>query len=83
MDDRSNAAAMAIYAGAQFPILSDPNAQVINQYGVYNLLRDGVAAPATFILGKNGTVVWAHVAENIRDRPPADEILQQLAARLE
>ena len=36
------------WRGRSFPILADTNADVSRDFGVFNLLGDGVAAPATF-----------------------------------
>jgi peroxiredoxin len=69
---------MAGYTGAEYPVLADPTESVARGYGVYNLLNDGVAAPATFILAPDGTILWRDVASGIADRPTVDEILQQL-----
>ena len=78
VDDVSRAAKMAVATGAAFPVLADPTADTARDYGVYSLLGDGVAAPATFIVGKEGVILWRHVGENIGDRPPVAEILRQV-----
>lgn len=78
MDGVQDAAQMAAYTGAEFPVLSDAGGKVARRYGVYNLLGDGVAAPATFIVGRDGSILWRHVGQNIADRPSADEILVKL-----
>ena len=56
-DNTADARRMADYAQAAFPILADEGAAVTKNYGVYNLLDDGVAAPATFIIRSDGTGV--------------------------
>ena len=63
---------------AGFPILSDENTQVAREYGVYNLLQDGVAAPATFVLMPDKTIAWSHVGADIMDRPSPDQILAEV-----
>ena len=78
MDGTEGAAQIASHVGAEFPVLSDQDGSVARQYGVYNLLGDGLAAPAIFILGKDGAVWWRHVGTNISDRPSAETILRQL-----
>ena len=50
---------------------------------MFNLLNDGVAAPATFIIRPDCGVIWAYVGANIGDRPPTDALLQVLDAVLE
>ena len=77
-DDVQNAREMANHAGARFPILSDAGAKVAKSYRVFDLLGDGVAAPATFILNADGEIASAHVGETIAERPTADEILAEI-----
>lgn len=63
--------------GAPFPMLADPDHRVAEMYGVYNLLGDGLAAPAIFVL-KDGVIRWSYVGQNPADRPPVAEILAHL-----
>ncbi len=63
--------------GAPFPMLADPDHRVAKMYGVYNLLGDGLAAPAIFVL-KDGVIRWSYVGQNPADRPPVAEILTHL-----
>ena len=75
-DDLSGAA----YAvdGLEFPILYDPEALVVKEYGVYDLLGDGMAAPATFLVDRTGKVQWQYVGKRINDRPSNQEIVSRL-----
>ena len=50
---------------------------------MFNLLNDGVAAPATFIIRPDGGVIWAYIGADIGDRPPTLALLQVLDAVLE
>ncbi len=63
--------------GASFPVLADPNHAVASAYGIFDLLGDGVAAPATFIIS-SGAVVAGHIGRDISDRVPASAILEEL-----
>ncbi len=63
--------------GAPFPMLADPDHRAAEMYGVYNLLGDGLAAPAVFVL-KDGVIRWSYVGQNPADRPPVAEILAHL-----
>ena len=77
-DDIDDAAQMAAHAGAEFPVLADPDGTVVRQYGVYDLLGDGVAAPATFIVSKGGGIEERYVGEDIADRLSVEQTLQML-----
>jgi peroxiredoxin len=61
-----------------FPVLSDPNQHVVDQYGVYNLLGDSLATPSVFIIDMEGVIRWAYVGESSADRPSNEMILEQL-----
>lgn len=69
---------MAQLIGAEFPLLADVNHAVADAYGVFNLLNDGVAAPAVFVVDTAGNIVWSYVGRNINDRPSPDAILSHL-----
>ncbi len=66
---------MADLVGAEYPIVSDPGGEVARQYGVFNLLGDGVATPSTFIVGKDGRIAWQYVGQDIADRPSSEALL--------
>lgn len=51
---------------------------MVREYGVYNLLDDGLAAPATFVIDTGGVVRWSHVGRHTIDRASAQEVLHQL-----
>ena len=78
MDGIVSAAQMAAYAGAEFPVLSDPAGAVVRDYEVYNLLGDMLAAPATFLIRKDMTIAWQHVGANVSDRPTPADILRRV-----
>tara|TARA_B100000315_G_scaffold187515_2_gene177116 strand:- start:1613 stop:1861 length:249 start_codon:yes stop_codon:yes gene_type:complete len=78
MDSIQDAAQMATLTGAVFPLLADPEGLVVRRYGVYDLLGDKVAAPATLIIGQEGAVLWRNVGQDIADRPAAEQILAVL-----
>ena len=78
MDNVSETAGLAETVGAKFKLLSDPDGKVVKEYGVYNLLGDGVATPAVFIIGPNRYIEWSYVGTNVGDRPSASDILTRL-----
>ena len=65
-------------AGIHYPMLADPEHRVAEAYGVYNLLGDGLAAPAVFVVGTDGRIVWSQVSPSFADRPGAQAILEHL-----
>lgn len=62
-----------------FPLLSDPNHQTIDAYGLHDPAYDGekfagIPRPAVYVIDKKGKIVWAKVESNYRERPTNDEI---------
>jgi peroxiredoxin len=78
VDDVENARLMAEHANASFPILSDSTHEVTELYGVFNLLEDGVSAPATYVVTKDGDIPLGHVGQDIGDRVSAVAIINGL-----
>jgi peroxiredoxin len=74
-DDLSEAEHAVKEIGLEFPILSDQDAMVIAEYGV---LANGISAPATFILDRDGAIRWQYVGHSRSDRPTNGEIISQL-----
>ena len=64
-DDTADALKMMELTGAEFAILSDKDAEVAKDYGVYNLLNDGVATPSAVIVSPRGDIEWKYVGESI------------------
>lgn len=77
-DDLSGAKDIVDRVGIPFPILYDSAADVVREYGVYDLLGDGLAAPSTFVIDTGGVVRWSHVSAAADDRVSAQETLHQL-----
>lgn len=77
-DDIADALKMVELTGAEFAILSDKDAEVAKDYGVYNLLNDGVATPSAVIVSPEGDIEWKYVGKSISDRPTPDQILVQV-----
>ena len=80
IDDLSKARIIAEGLGLPYPILYDPDADVISDYGLYDLLGDGLATPATFIIDKDGVIRYRFVADRYYERPDADDIINELRA---
>jgi peroxiredoxin len=67
----------------QFPILSDPGAVVIRQYGLLHAKGKGdedIAIRTTYLLDEQGRERWRHVSESVPEIPKAAEVLQQIQA---
>ena len=64
--------------GVTYPVLADPDHQAAEAYGVYNLLGDGLAAPAVFVVDTDGRIVWGFIGQNVQDRPGVQTILEHL-----
>lgn len=73
-----------------FPLLSDPNHQTIDAYGLHDPAYDGeklagIPHPAVYVIDLKGKIVWAKVESDYRERPTNDEIrtvLNGLKARV-
>ena len=76
VDDLSKAAYIVEQIG--LPVLYNPDAGVVWQYGVYNLLGDGLATPSTFILDVQGNIRWKYVGRSISDHSSSQQIISKL-----
>jgi peroxiredoxin len=65
-------------AQVPYPVLSDADHGVSQAYGVYDLLGDGLAAPAVFVIDRDGRVVWSQVGQRFQEPVPAATILERL-----
>jgi peroxiredoxin len=65
-------------ATAAYPVLSDADHQAASGFGVYNLLKDNLAAPSVFIIDTDGQIVWRYIGQNSQDRPGVEQILNNL-----
>ena len=66
-----------------FPLLSDFNKQVTNQYGVLNpdmIGLKGIAKRAVFVIDKAGTIRHKEVLEDARNEPDYGKVTQALAS---
>ena len=70
--------------GLEFPLLCDPEAETIRAYGAVHadgnpMDGEDIARPATFILDRQGRVVWHYLPDNWRIRPRPEELIAELA----
>ena len=69
--------------GLEFPLLSDPELQAIEAYGLRHEGADpfsggDIARPAVFLIGENGKVLWKDLTDNWRVRVRPETILEKL-----
>ena len=57
-----------------FPVLSDPEARVIEPWGVLNAAEKGIAKPALFLVHPDWSVPFSYVGEDFTDRPTDEEL---------
>ena len=77
--DQANAALADELVQASYPILADTDHAVASAYDVFDLLGDGVATPAVFVIDPGGKIVWSTVSTDPNVRPTPDEILSHLS----
>jgi peroxiredoxin len=78
VEDLSMAEHVSKLLDLAYPVLSDTEHKVVNQYGVYNLLGDSLATPSVFIIDTEGVIRWVYVGQSSGDRPSNEMILEQL-----
>ena len=79
MDDFQGAGTMIVNSGATFPVLyTSKRDEIPSNYNVYDLHNDGVAAPAVFIIDKNGEIAFTYIGRDIGDRPDTAIIIEEL-----
>ena len=76
VDPRPQADAMVDEYDLKYPVLYDTNTVVARSWNVYDLLGDGVSAPAMFVFAPEGHLVAGHIGRHAGDRPDANDILK-------
>ena len=77
-DDLNDSKSLVESVGIEFPVLYNPEADVVRQYGVFNLLGDGLATTSTFIVDKSGRIRFMHIGEHIGDQASTSRIFDVL-----
>jgi peroxiredoxin Q/BCP len=77
VDPADRSKALAEKLGVKYPLLSDPKREVVRAYGVEDQ-ENGIAWPAIFIVGRDGTVRWRSLAETFKERPTSEVVLGAL-----
>ena len=78
-DDESSAG-IAGRIGLTYPVLFNPEHDVIEQYGVYDLHGDGFAAHAVFIVDRDGVLRWEYVSGSTYDVPSTERVIERARA---
>lgn len=78
VDNLTEAGYVVDSLGLEFPIMYDPQAEVVKEYGVFNLLNDDRATPSTFVIDTQGKIRWKYVGRSISDRASNQTIIAQL-----
>jgi len=84
-DDPDALRALRESEGLDFPILLDPDATVIREWGILNDRDDRgrlIPYPTLVIVDRDGSVRWVHSDLDYRQRPPADEVVARLRESL-
>ena len=79
VDSREESAELKKQLHLGFPLLSDPDEQVIKRYGLVHEKGHGasdIARPADLLLDGDGVVRWAMFTDNIRVRPHPRDLLE-------
>lgn len=61
----------------KIPLLLDPNAKTVKQFGVFNP-TESLAFPSLFLVGPDQKVLYRYVGKGLRDRPPTEEVMKVL-----
>ena len=64
-----------------FPILADADQTIISEWGLLNKSdpkKRPIPYPATYLVGRNGQILWAHLGITTRDRPTPGQIVAAL-----
>jgi peroxiredoxin len=78
-DAPATGVAAAKKLGLTYPLLSDPDSQVITAYGLLNHEATGkgtgIAHPVAFIIDRQGVIRAKLMRDNYRDRPESAELI--------
>lgn len=82
MDSSADSLKLCQSRGYTFPLLSDPNADAIRQYGVLHPKAgpagNDIARPAEFLVDATGTIRWVNLTDDIRVRARAESVLEAI-----
>lgn len=65
-------------AKIDFPLLSDPDLEVMKRWGLINPSKPSVPHPTAVIVDDQGAIRYFRQDQDYSKRPPTDELLQAL-----
>jgi peroxiredoxin len=74
---------VAEYYGIDYALLADTEGAWMDAFGVRHVaggLDGDIARPATFLIDREGRVVWRDLTDNWRVRPRPEALIRELAA---
>jgi peroxiredoxin len=80
VDNEDDAVAVVEKLGLEYPVLYDTAHNVTTEWRVFNVLQDGVSAPAAYVFDASGSLVAYKIGTNIADRPTAAELINTIKA---
>ena len=79
VDSSEESRKLSASQGYTYPLLSDPQAQVIRRYAVQHERAgengQNIARPAEFLVDKSGTVRWVKLTGDLKIRARPEEVL--------
>jgi peroxiredoxin len=79
VDSPEESRELARKAGYTYPLLSDPNADVIKRYGILHqgagMAGRDIARPAEFLVDRGGVVRWRNLTGDLRVRARPEQML--------
>lgn len=79
VDEPEKNQAMVEKLALPFPILSDPEGEVIRAWGVWNPGEGGVAKPSLFLVRPDWSLAFEYVGTDFADRPTDAELFAAVA----
>ena len=68
----------------KFPVLSDPGAKLISEFGILHGKGHGdedIALRTSLLVDENGNEMWRRVSTSVTDAPKPDEILNRISSK--
>ncbi|KIG16665.1 hypothetical protein DB30_04284 [Enhygromyxa salina] len=79
MDPLESSQELAAKLELGFPVLSDPNREIVKGFGIDDPANE-VSWPAVYVIDRSGKIAWRAFLETYKERPPPDEILAAIDA---